>query len=251
MNNKTENWQERTILQIGEENIKKLNTSHVLVAGLGGVGSYTVEMLCRTGVGELTIIDFDTIHPSNKNRQLHALNSTIGRKKTEVVSERLMDINPDLKLHVIDEYLKDDKIPEILNKQYDYIVDAIDTLSPKIYLIYNALKKNLPIVSSMGAGGKYDPSLIRISDISDSYNCPLARILRKRLHKLGIRSGFKVVFSPEEISEKSTILIKDEPNKRSIVGSISYMTAIFGCFCAYEAVSYLLKNTNSKLLNNS
>ncbi len=235
------NWQQRTLLQVGENNLKQLNQSHILVVGLGGVGSYAAEMLCRAGIGEITIVDHDTIHPTNINRQLLALHSTIGRKKTEVLAERLMDINPQLKLHSYDWYIKDEKALTLLENPYHYIVDAIDTLSPKVFLIYHALKKGFRLVSSMGAGGKYDPSLIKVADIAESYNCKFARIVRKRLHKLGIHDGFKVVFSPEEVNENRIILTKNEPNKNSIVGTISYMPAIFGCYCASVVIRDLLE----------
>jgi tRNA A37 threonylcarbamoyladenosine dehydratase len=237
-----DNWEERTILQIGENNCIKLHSANILVAGLGGVGSYAAEMLCRAGIGAITIVDGDIIHPSNINRQLPALHSTVGQKKATVMANRLRDINPDLSLTVIDEFIKDERIKEILQTPYDYVVDAIDTLSPKVYLIYQALQRGLSIVSSMGAGGKYNPLLITIADISDSYNCKFARIVRKRLHKLGVEKGFKVIFSPEEVSPEAMQMVYNEPNKRSTVGTLSYMPAVFGCYCASVVINDLIVN---------
>lgn len=225
-------WLSRTELLLGAEKLEKLAEANVLVVGLGGVGAYAAEMICRAGVGKMTIIDGDTINDTNINRQLPALSSTIGNPKTEVMALRLLDINPDLKLITINEFIKDERIVEILDNGYDYVVDAIDTLTPKIFLIYRSLQKNIPVVSSMGAGGKIDPTKIQITDISKSYNCKLARTLRKRLHKLGVREGFIAVFSPEEVPGESVILTDSEQNKKSNVGTISYMPAMFGCACA-------------------
>jgi len=232
-------WQTRTELLLGKEKLEKLAASHVLVVGLGGVGAYAAEMICRAGVGKMTIVDGDKITESNINRQLPALNSTIGRYKTEVIAERLLDINPVVELVTINEFIHDERMIEILDRGYDYVVDAIDTLSPKILLIYHSLQKGIPVVSSMGAGGKVDPTAIRITDISKTYNCKLARILRKRLHKLGIRKGFTAVFSPEEVAGDSIELTEGEQNKASNVGTISYMPAAFGCACASVVIRTL------------
>ncbi|MBI9073471.1 MAG: tRNA threonylcarbamoyladenosine dehydratase [Melioribacteraceae bacterium] len=233
-------WLSRTELLVGSVNIEKLQKAHVLIVGLGGVGAYAAELICRAGVGEITIVDGDKIVPSNINRQLPALNSTLDKEKTEVIGERLKDINPSLKLNIINEYIKDERMIEILEDKYDYVVDAIDTLSPKIYLIYNSVKKGLKIVSSMGAGGKYDPSLVKVADIKKSFNCKLARVVRKRLNRLGISKGFKVVFSPEEIS-MDAVIIEESENKKSNVGTISYMPPIFGCFCASVVIRDIVK----------
>lgn len=231
------NWQERTILLLGEDKVAKFAESHVLVAGLGGVGAYVAELLCRAGVGVLTIIDGDRVEPSNRNRQLPAFKSTEKRWKTEVVAERLKDINPDIQLNVICEFIRDERTKEILSEKYDFVVDAIDSLSPKVHLIAEALNNGFKIISSMGAGGKIDPSLVRISNIEDSYNCPLARMVRKRLHKLGIREGLRVVFSPEKVIKANIRKMSD--SEKSPVGTISYMPAIFGCFCASEVIKSL------------
>lgn len=225
-------WLARTELILGAEGLKKMKEAKILVVGLGGVGAYAAEMICRAGVGSMTIVDGDTIHASNRNRQLPALKSTEGLAKAEVMGQRLKDINPDIELIVIQEYIKDEKMVEILDIGFDYVVDAIDTLSPKIFLIYHSLQRKFPVVSSMGAGGKFDPSRISISDISETTDCSLARILRKRLHRLGIRKGFTAVYSPEVIDKSKIVPISGEQNKASVVGTISYMPAAFGIACA-------------------
>lgn len=228
----TSDWLTRTEMLLGTDGLKKLKASNILVVGLGGVGAYAAEMICRAGVGSMTIVDGDTIHPSNRNRQLLALKSTSGRSKAELMGSRLLDINPDLKLVAVNEYIKDERMIEILDAGFDYVVDAIDTLSPKIFLIYHSLQRKFPVVSSMGAGGKYDPLRISIADISGTTDCTLARILRKRLHRLGVREGFTAVFSPETIDKKKIVPTTGEQNKASVVGTISYMPAAFGIACA-------------------
>ncbi len=227
-----ENWLSRTEMLLGAEGLKKLRESRVLVVGLGGVGAFAAEMICRAGVGSMTIVDGDTIHPSNRNRQVLALESTKGQAKAELMGSRLLDINPALKLVSINEYIKDDRMTEILDAGFDYVVDAIDTLSPKIFLIYHSLQRKYPVVSSMGSGGKFDPLKISIADISETTDCTLARILRKRLHRLGVREGFTAVFSPEAIDKKKIVPTTDVQNKASVVGTISYMPAAFGIACA-------------------
>jgi tRNA A37 threonylcarbamoyladenosine dehydratase len=217
---------------LGAESLEKLKSARVLVVGLGGVGAYAAEMICRAGVGSMTIVDGDKVNSSNRNRQLLALKSTHGKAKADLMCERLKDINPDLDLTVINEYIKDDRMIEILDAGFDYVVDAIDTLSPKIFLIYHSLQKKYRLVSSMGSGGKYDPLKITISDISETTDCTLARILRKRLHRLGIREGFTAVYSPETIDKSKVVPSPGERNKASIVGTVSYMPAAFGIACA-------------------
>lgn len=233
-------WLSRTELLVGAENINRLQNAHVLIVGLGGVGSYAAELICRAGVGEMTIIDGDKIEPSNQNRQLPALVSTVGRQKAEVVAERLKDINPAVKLNVIARYIEDTEMAALIDGKFDYVVDAIDTLSPKINLIYNCVTKKVPVISSMGAGGKFDPSMVKVVDVSKSFNCTLARKLRKSLNKLGIRKGFKVVFSPEEVV-KDSVLLTNQRNKKSTVGTISYMPPVFGIYCASVVLRHLLK----------
>lgn len=233
-------WLTRTELILGDEGILKLKAAKVLVVGLGGVGAYAAEMICRAGVGTMTIVDGDLINPSNRNRQLPALKSTEGLAKAEVMGKRMKDINPDINLTVIQEYIKDERMEEVLDIGFDYVVDAIDTLSPKIFLIYHSLQRKFPVVSSMGAGGKFDPTRITISDISETTNCSLARILRKRLHRLGIREGFKAVYSPEVVDKSVIVRTPGEQNKASIVGTISYMPAAFGIACASVVIRELV-----------
>jgi len=225
-------WLTRTELILGKDGLQKLKASNVLVVGLGGVGAYAAEMICRAGVGAMTIVDGDTVHPTNRNRQLLALKSTEGLPKAEVMGQRIKEINPHIELRVIQEYLKDERMVEILDKGYDYVVDAIDTLSPKIFLIYHSLQRKFPVVSSMGSGGKFDPTRICIADISETTDCPLARILRKRLHRLGVREGFTAVYSPEQVDKSKVVPTPGEQNKASIVGTISYIPASFGIACA-------------------
>jgi len=236
------NWLIRTELLIGKKNITKLKKAHVLVCGLGGVGAAAAEMLCRSGIGEMTIVDSDKIHSSNRNRQIPALISTEGMMKTEVMKQRLLDVNPKLKLVINSNYIKDDKITDVLSlAEYDYVIDAIDTLSPKIYLIYHCMRMKLRLISSLGSGGKFDPSRVKIADISDSYNCKLGYYLRKKIHKLGIYSGFKVVFSPEKVDNNAIEIIENKKNKKSIVGTISYMPVVFGCFIASQVIRDIIE----------
>jgi tRNA A37 threonylcarbamoyladenosine dehydratase len=235
-----EHWTSRTELLIGPEKLKLLRESHVLVAGLGGVGAYAAENICRAGVGRMTIVDGDAINPSNRNRQLLALKSTEGKRKAELMAERLKDINPELELRVVDDYLKDEKVEAICVGDYDYVVDAIDTLSPKVFFIKECMRLGLKLVSSMGAGGKTNPELIQIADIADSHSCRLAFYIRKRLQKFGIRSGFKVVFSTEPIADGSMVKVENEENKKSMVGTISYMPAIFGCMMSSVVIRDIL-----------
>lgn len=232
-------WLQRTELLLGTEKLSRLRQSHVLVVGLGGVGAYAAEMLCRSGIGQMTIVDGDKIHATNRNRQLIALSSLEGLPKAATMGRRLLDINPDLLLTVHDEYIRDDRMIEILGGKFDYVIDAIDTLSPKVFLIFHAVSKGLRIVSSMGSGGKFDPVQVRISDLSESYNCKLASILRKRLHGLGVYTGVKVVFSPEKVDPETVALTDGELNKKTTVGTISYMPPLFGCFLASVVIREL------------
>lgn len=228
-----DNWQQRTEILLGEDKTNRLRAAHILVVGLGGVGAYAAEMLCRAGVGRMTIVDADTVQPTNLNRQLPALHSTIGQSKAEILAERFKDINPRIKLTVLPVYLKDDNIPELLNSaDFDFIVDAIDTISPKCFLIYHALRKGLKIVSSMGAGAKTDITQIRFADLWETYHCGLSKAVRKRLQKLGMKRKLPVVFSTEQAHPDAIILTDDERNKKSTAGTVSYMPAVFGCYLA-------------------
>ncbi|WP_288692653.1 tRNA threonylcarbamoyladenosine dehydratase [uncultured Bacteroides sp.] len=235
-----EDWKQRTRLLLGEEKMERLQQAHVLVVGLGGVGAYAAEMICRAGVGRMTIVDADTVQPTNINRQLPALHSTMGREKAEVLAARFKDINPDIQLTVLPVFLKDDNIPELLDAaRYDFVVDAIDTLAPKCYLIAEALKRHIKIVSSMGAGAKSDITQIRFADIWDTYHCGLSKAVRKRLQKLGIKRKLPVVFSTEQADPKAVLLTEDEQNKKSTCGTVSYMPAVFGCYLAEYVIKRL------------
>lgn len=233
-------WKQRTRLLLGEEKMQRMADAHVLVVGLGGVGAYAAEMICRAGVGRMTIVDADTVQPSNINRQLPALHSTIGEKKVEVLAQRYRQINPDLQLTILPVFLKDENIPELLDAaQYDFIVDAIDTLSPKCFLIYHAMQRRIKIVSSMGAGAKSDITQVRFADVWDTYHCGLSKAVRKRLQKMGVKRKLPVVFSTEQADPKAVLLTEDEMNKKSTCGTVSYMPAVFGCYLAEYVIKRL------------
>ncbi len=236
-----DNWQERTELLIGKDRLRQLESSHVLVVGLGGVGAYVAEMLCRIGIGKLTIIDADIVQASNINRQLPALHSTIGQSKAALLKMRLKDINPEANIVALQEFLKDERIVELLeSNSFDFVVDAIDSISPKVFLIYHSLTRKIPIISALGAGGKMDLSKIRITDISKTYQCALAKIVRKRLKDMGITQGLPVVFSSEPVKREAIVLV-DEQNKKSSAGTISYLPAVFGCYLAQYVIMNIRK----------
>lgn len=240
MNTEDLSWQQRTALLLGDEKMERLRKSHVLVVGLGGVGAYAAEMICRAGVGRMTIVDADTVQPTNINRQLPALHSTLGQPKAEVLASRFRDINSDIQLTVIPAFLKDENIPQLLDAApYDFVVDAIDTLAPKCHLIAEAMKRRLHIVSSMGAGAKSDITQIRFADLWDTYHCGLSKAVRKRLQKMGIRRKLPVVFSTEQADPKAVLLTDDELNKKSTCGTVSYMPAVFGCYLAEYVIKRL------------
>jgi tRNA threonylcarbamoyladenosine dehydratase len=227
-----ENWLSRTELLLGSKKLEKLVKSHVLVAGLGGVGGYAAEQLCRAGIGEMTLIDGDVVNETNRNRQIIALISNEGRSKAHLMETRLKDINPGIRIHIIPEFLKEDRFGDILKTPYDYVVDAIDTLTPKVHLLAESVKNNRKIVSSMGSGGRLNPEKIEIADISESHHCKFAYMVRKYLHRLGIFRGITVVYSPESVDSHAIQETTGEENKRSVVGTISYMPPVFGCYCA-------------------
>lgn len=239
----TQDWLQRTELLLGDEKLNILRRAHVLVVGLGGVGAYAAEMVARAGVGRMTIVDADTVAQSNINRQLVALHSTVGVAKADILAARLRDINPEIELDARKVYVRDELTDQLLDAaRYDFVVDAIDTLAPKVALIKGALDRGYPLVSSMGAGAKTDPTRIEIKDIGKTHHCPLAHMLRKRLHKVGIRKGFDAVFSAEEPREGAMILC-EEQNKKSNVGTISYLPAVMGCAAASVVVRRLLGET--------
>lgn len=234
-------WMSRTQLMLGDEPIELLMSKNVLVVGLGGVGGICAEMIARAGVGKMTIVDADTVDLSNTNRQIPALHSTAGKLKAEVMAERIKDINPNIDLTVLTIYIKEEETIQILESQnFDYAVDCIDTLSPKVYFIKACLDRKIPIVSSLGAGGKLDPSQVMITDISKTHECNLARYVRKKLHAMGIQKGLTVVFSPEKVDQSRVFETEKAFPKKSIIGTISYMPAIFGCTVASVVIRGLI-----------
>lgn len=233
-------WMSRTQLLLGNNLTGQLINKNVLVVGLGGVGGICAEMIARAGVGKMTIVDGDVIDLSNGNRQIAALHSTEKKLKAEVMAARLKDINPAIDLRVIAEFMQGERTVEIVaSGNYDYAVDCIDTLTPKVWLIKTCVDKKIPIVSSLGAGGKVDPLQIQVADIADSYKCKLARYVRKYLHKEGIITGVTVVFSAEEIDPDKIVVTEKAFPKKSIIGTISYIPAIFGCLAASVVIREL------------
>lgn len=235
-------WLQRTELLIKEEGIEKLKNAQILIVGLGGVGSFAAEFLARSGVGNLTIVDGDTVDITNINRQLPALHSTIHQPKVEIVGNRILDINPNIQLKKVNEFLVPERMEEILTDQkFDYVLDCIDSVSPKIALILTCKRKKIKIISAMGAGGKCDPSKVMVKDISKTFNCFLAKNIRKNLKKERILKGVKCVFSTEIQDECSLALTDGKNFKKSYYGTISYMPALFGLYAASEVIQYILK----------
>ncbi|WP_149244583.1 tRNA threonylcarbamoyladenosine dehydratase [Dyadobacter sp. 32] len=234
-------WLSRTELLIGKDKIFRLSKAHVLVIGLGGVGSFAAEFICRNGVGTMTIVDGDTVDPTNRNRQLPALATNHGESKADIMAARLKAINPELTLHVIKTFINPDAVAEILAAHsYDYIVDAIDSITPKITFLKEAYQRSMRIVSSMGAGGRMDPTMLKVVDISKTYNCNFAQQIRKNLKKEGIRKGIKAVFSTEEQLKESLILTDGSNYKKSAYGTMSYLPATFGAVCASVVIRDLI-----------
>ncbi len=234
-------WMTRTKLMVGEEGVNKLKKAHVLVVGLGGVGSYCAEAIARAGVGKMTIVDGDVVDPSNRNRQLQALSSTHGQSKALLMEARLKDINPNIELIVHKEFKDPDAMKLLLRQNYDYVVDAIDSISPKIYLIKTAYDMGHRIVSSMGAGGKFDPTQVEVTDICNTCICPLAQQVRKGLKDHKIYKGIKSVFS-KELPDKNSLMFTDGSNfKKSAYGTISYLPAVFGLTCASVVIRDLIE----------
>jgi len=234
------NWLSRSALLIGNEGIDLLQQKHVLVIGLGGVGSFAAEFICRSGIGEMTIVDGDVVDPTNRNRQLPALSTNHGENKADIMKERLLAINPELKLHVIRDFLTPQKCRELMEHHFDYVMDCIDSLTPKVILLSKALEKNVPIVSSMGAGGKMDPTLLRVTWLPDTYQCVFAQYVRKRLKRHENYTQIKAVFSTEEVKKDSLVMTDGSNFKRSAYGTISYIPAAFGGVCASVVIRDLL-----------
>lgn len=235
-------WLERTELLIGDEALHKLKKAHVLLVGLGGIGSYAGEFLVRAGIGTMTIVDGDVVDPTNKNRQLQALDSTIGLQKAELLKARFLDINPDIIVNVYNHFLEPQDIDVLIRDQpYNYIVDCIDSVQPKITLITSAKHHKKKIISAMGAGGKMDPSKVKVTDISNTKECKFAQQVKKNLKKIGIKYGVLTVYS-DEIQPKSALKYTDGSKfKKSFYGTISYMPALFGLRMAAEVINRLIK----------
>jgi len=233
-------WLSRTSLLVGEKKVKLLTTKHVMVVGLGGVGSFAAEFICRSGVGKMTIIDGDVVDPTNRNRQLPALATNHGESKADIMAERLKAINPELELVVVKQFINPEMVEHLFEHSYDHIIDAIDSVTPKLTFIKKAYESNIPFVSSMGAGGKLDPTQIRVADISKTYNCPFAQQVRKMLKKDKIYKGFTTVFSPEENIKESLVLTDGSNFKKSAYGTMSYMPATFGAVLASVAIRALM-----------
>ena len=241
-------WQQRTEQLLGSDKTERLHRAHVLVVGIGGVGAYAAELLCRAGIGEMTIVDGDTVQPSNINRQLPATHDTVGRLKTEVMQERLLAINPALILHALPAYLTEEDIPALLNSNYDCIVDAIDTIAPKCALIIEAHRRRIPIISSMGAGAKRDITKVQFARLEDTYHCGLSKAVRTKLRAFLKSAGKQanldllktpVVFSSEQADRNAIVSVEDERNKKSTTGTVSYMPAVFGCYLADYVIRQL------------
>ena len=253
-------WQQRTEQLFGPDKMERLRRAHVLVVGVGGVGAYAAEILCRAGIGEMTLVDADTVQPSNINRQLPATHATIGRLKTDVMQERLLAINPALVLHTFPVFLTEDAIPSLLETPFDFVVDAIDTIAPKCALIIEAHLRRIPIISSMGAGAKSDITKVQFARLEDTYHCGLSKAVRTKLRNLckktlsegeglpsitgGVGGGSllktPVVFSSEQADPKAIITVEGERNKKSTTGTVSYMPAVFGCYLADYVIRQLI-----------
>jgi tRNA A37 threonylcarbamoyladenosine dehydratase len=233
-------WTERAELLFKKEGLQNLQNANVLVVGLGGVGSFAAEFLARAGVGNMTIVDGDVVDITNINRQLPALHSTVGQPKITIVGDRLQDINPELKLTRIQEFLSPERAFEIVTNEFDYVLDCIDSVTPKLNLILGAKRNRVKIISSMGAGGKMQASKVKVADISNTINCYFSKTIRKRLKKLKINK-LKVVFS-SEIQDETSLRMTDGSNfKKSFYGTNSYMPGLFGLYAAETVIRYLIK----------
>jgi tRNA A37 threonylcarbamoyladenosine dehydratase len=233
-------WTERAELLFKKEGLDKLQKANVLVVGLGGVGSFAAEFLVRAGIGSMTIVDGDVVDITNINRQLPALHSTVGQAKIKIVGDRLMDINPSLKLLQVQEFLSPERAFEVVNEEFDYVLDCIDSITPKLNLIIAAKRKRVKIISSMGAGGKMEASKVQVADISKTVNCFLAKTIRRRLKEVKV-DKLKVIFS-SEIQDDASLKMTDGSNyKRSFYGTNSYMPGLFGLYAAETVIRYLLK----------
>jgi tRNA A37 threonylcarbamoyladenosine dehydratase len=233
-------WLSRTSLLIGNEALQNLTQKHVMVVGMGGVGSFAAEFIARSGIGKMTIIDGDVVDPTNRNRQLPALANNHGQPKVQIMAKRLKEINPELELNVVQEFINPTMVQQQLLLKPDYIIDAIDSITPKITFMQMAYESKIPMVSSMGAGGRLDPTRLQVVDISKTCVCPFAQQIRKMLKKQGIYKGIKTVFSDEEPVKESLILTDGSNYKKSAYGTVSYMPATFGAVTASVAIRDLI-----------
>jgi tRNA A37 threonylcarbamoyladenosine dehydratase len=233
-------WLSRTTLLIGEDAVRKLAASHVLIVGMGGVGSFAAEFIARAGVGKITIVDGDVVDPTNRNRQLPALATNHGQPKADIMAERIRAINPEVDLCSIKSFIEPHMVADLVALKPDYMIDAIDSITPKLTFIREAYNSGIPLVSSMGAGAKLDPTALRVVDISKTYNCPFAQQVRKQLKKFGIYKGIEVVFSPEEPMWESLMLTDGTNYKKSAYGTISYLPATFGAVVASVVIRKLI-----------
>ncbi len=221
-------WLQRTEILLGEATLERMKNLRVMVLGLGGVGSFAAEFLTRAGVGNMTIVDGDTVDLSNINRQLPALHSTVGKRKIAVMAKRMLDINPQLNLKVRDEFINPETVNSLISTEFDYIFDCIDSIQPKQYVIIACKQKGVRIVSSMGAGGRLDPSKVQVADLSETFNCPFAQQVRKGLKRKGVYNGVTVVFSSELVSKDHMMMTDGSKFKKSFYGTSSYIPALFG-----------------------
>ena len=234
-------WLERTELLVKKEGIDKLKNANILIVGLGGVGSYAAEFIARAGVHKMTIVDGDVFDETNKNRQLPALDSTIGLSKAKVLAARLKDVNSEIELTILEEFLSPERAYELVSKEFDYVLDCIDTITPKVNLIVAARRKKVKIISSMGAGGKLDATKVKVKDIAKTKNCTMARVLRKRLKERKVDKGVKAVYS-EEVQIAESVKVTDGTNyKKSFYGTNSWMPALFGLYAAETVVKHIIK----------
>lgn len=234
-------WTSRTELLIGKERLEKLHAARVMVVGLGGVGSFAAEFLCRAGVGAMTIIDGDSVDATNKNRQLPALGSTVGQSKADLMARRMQDISPALSLTVVPYFQEPEDMMRILEEGYDYVLDCIDSLQPKIRLIASCQAASAAFISAMGAGGRINPEFVRIAPLYQTNNCPFAQQVRKILRRQGLKTDFPVVFSNEPTIPGSMEKTDGTRYKKSYYGTISYMPALFGLQMAAHVIRQMIK----------
>ena len=219
----------------------RIRSAHVLVVGTGGVGAYAAEMLCRAGVGLLTLVDADTVSPSNINRQLPALHSTLGRSKVSVLAERFRDINPDVQLTLREEYLTPESVDALLDAApYAYVIDAIDTIQPKVALLAACIRRRQPVIASMGAGAKTDITAIQYADLWQTYHCGLSKSVRNGLARAGLRGRkLPVVFCTQQADRNALLTVEGERNKKTTAGTVSFMPATFGNYLAAWVLNHL------------